>query len=152
MSLSVVNRGALGVRHLGGRGRIQYGRAAMRLRRRGQATTGLVALIVLLGSLWAGVLGVSGPRDPADQLITSHAPLGVGAAVLPEPPPVLGTSAERPDPGGRLLPLLLGLLAASLVVAGGRPATRGGPGRAPARPPVLAAPRGPRAPPRLQPA
>jgi hypothetical protein len=151
MSPSVVD-GERWVRRLGGRGWIQYGRATMRGRRRGQATTGLVALIVLLGSLWAGVLGVSGPRDPADQLITSHAPLGVEAAVLPEPPPVLGTSAERPDPGGRLLPLLLGLLAASLVVAGGRPATRGGPGRAPARPPVLAAPRGPRAPPRLQPA
>ena len=58
----------------------------------------------------------------------------------------------RTGPGGRLVPLLLGLLAASVVVAYGVPARRRRSGSAPARSLVLSAPRGPRAPPRLQPA
>jgi hypothetical protein len=123
----------------------------MRVPRQAQSTTALVVLAVLLGSLWAGVLGPSGPGTPAAQLTASRSILGLGAAVLPDRAPALRLSAERPDPGGRLLPLLLGLLGASLTVAGGMP-----PGRRrsslPARLPVLTVPQGPRAPPRLQPA
>jgi len=85
----------------------------MRVHRQAQATTALVVLAVLLGSLWAGVLGASGPGTPVDQLTASRSLLGLEAAVLPERVPALYPSAERPEPGGRLLPLLLGLLAAS---------------------------------------
>ena len=51
-----------------------------------------------------------------------------------------------------LLSLLLGLVAASLTVVFGVAARRRRSGLAPARFPVRSAPRGPRAPPRLQPA
>ena len=124
----------------------------MRVKRQAQPTTGLVVLAVLLGSLWAGVLGASGSGTPAAQLTAGRSLLGLEAAVLPDRAPALRPSAERPDPGGRLLPLLLGLLAASVTVADGVPARRRRSSRAPARSPVLAAPRGPRAPPGLQPA
>jgi hypothetical protein len=123
----------------------------MRVHRQAQSTTELVVLAVLLGSLWAGVLGASGPGTPAVQLTASRSMLGLGAAVLPDRAPALRPSAEPPDPGGRLLPLLLGLLGVSLAVAGGVPARRRR-SSLPARLPVLAVPRGPRAPPRLQPA
>jgi hypothetical protein len=139
------------VRCLGGVQEIQYRRATMRVSRQARSTTALVVLAILLGSLWAGVLGASGPGTPAAQLTASRSILGLGAAVLPDRAPALRPSAERPDPGGRLLPLLLGLLGASLAVAGGVPARRRGSGL-PARLPVRAVPRGPRAPPRLQPA
>lgn len=124
----------------------------MRVHRQAQATTALVVLAVLLGSLWAGVLGASGPGIPVDQLTVSRSLLGLEAAVLPERVPALYPSGERPEPGGRLLPLLLGLLAASVTVANGVPTRRRRSSPAPAWSPVLAAPRGPRAPPGLQPA
>jgi hypothetical protein len=125
----------------------------MRADRRQQVTRGLVVLAVVLGSLWAGALGASGPGGPADQLTASRPPLGVEAAAPPDRSPALRPSAERPDPGGRLLPLLLGgLLAGSLTIADGVPARRRRSGLASARPPVLPARRGPRAPPHLHPA
>ena len=124
----------------------------MRVHRQAQATTALVVLAVLLGSLWAGVLGASGPGTPVDQLTASRSLLGLEAAVLPERVPALYPSAERPEPGGRLLPLLLGLLAASVTVANGVLTRRRRSSPAPAWSLVIAAPRGPRAPPRLQPA
>jgi hypothetical protein len=107
---------------------------------------------VLLGPLWAGGMTAPATGGPAGQLTAGASPPGVEAAALPDRVPALRPSAERPDPGKRLLPLLLGLLAASLTVARDLPARRRRSGRAPARSPVLAAPRGPRAPPRLQPA
>src|SRR5918999_207955 len=70
---------------------------------------------------------------------------GIESAALPDRVPALRPSPERPDPGGRLLPLLLGLLAASLTVACGVLARRRCSGPAPARSPALAVPRGPRA-------
>ena len=139
--------------HLGGYERIQYGRSAVQANRQHQATTGLVVLAVLLGSLWAGGLAAPAVGGPADQLTSGRSLPGIAPAVLPDRLPALRPSAERPDPGGRLLPLLLGLLAASLTAASGIPAGRRRSIRAPARSPVLSTPRrGPRAPPRLQPA
>ena len=123
----------------------------MRVHRQAQATTALVVLAVLCGSLWACALGASGPGTPVDQLIASRSLLGLEAAALPDRAAALRPPAERPDPAGRLLlPLLLGLVAASVTVANGVSASRGR-GPAPAQSPVLAAPRAPRAPPRLQP-
>ena len=124
----------------------------MRVYRQAQATTALVVLAILLGWLWACALGASGPGTPVDQLIASRSLLGLEAAALPDRAAALRPSAERPDSGGRLLPLLLGLVAASVTVANGVPARRRRSSPAPAWSPVLAAPRGPRAPPGLQPA
>ena len=115
-------------------------------------TTGLVVLAVLLGSLWAGGGTAPATGGPAGQLTAAASLPGIEAAALPDRVPALRPWAERPDPGQRLLPLLLGLLAASLPVAHGVPGRRRRSGRAPARSPVLAIPSGPRAPPRLQPA
>jgi len=124
----------------------------MRVHRQAQATTALVVLAVLCGSLWACALGASGPGTPVDQLIASRSLLGLEAAALPDRAAALRPPAERPDPAERLLlPLLLGLVAASVTVANGVSASRGRSGPAPAQSPVLAAPRAPRAPPRLQP-
>jgi hypothetical protein len=123
----------------------------MRTSRRRRATTVTVVLAVLVGSLWAGALA-AGAADPADQLTANYARPGLEAAVPSDRAPALRASAQRPDPGGRLLPLLGGLLAASLTVASGVPARRRRSRLAPARSPARSAPRGPRAPPSLQPA
>lgn len=124
----------------------------MRVNRQQRATTtGLVVLAVLLGSMWVDALAGSRVSRPVDQLTASHAQLGV-EAVPPDRTPALRPSAQRPDPGSRHIPLLLGLLVASLTAAFGVPARRRRSSLAPARSPVLSAPRGPRAPPRLQPA
>jgi hypothetical protein len=124
----------------------------MPVTRKRHATTGLVVLALLLGSLWAGGAAAPAAGNAGGQLAGSASLPGIGPAALPDRIPALRPSAERPDPGGRLLPLLGGLLAASLTVASGVPARRRRSSLAPARPPVLSAPRGPRAPPRLQPA
>jgi hypothetical protein len=124
----------------------------MPVNRKRHATTGLVVLAVLLGSLWASGAAAPAAGNAGGQLASSAPLPGIGPAALPDRVPALRPSAGRPDPGGRLLPLLLGLLAASLTVASGVPARRRRSSLAPARSPVLSAPRGPRAPPRLQPA
>jgi hypothetical protein len=129
---------------------IQYGRTTMRMRRKHSATRALLVLVVVLGSLWAGGLAASAAENAAGRLAAPAALPGIEAGALPDRVPVLRPSAERPDPGGRLLPLLGGLLAASLPVASGVPARRRRSSLAPARSPALSAPRGPRAPPRLQ--
>jgi hypothetical protein len=140
-------------RLLGGGRDIQYRRTTMRERRRQRATRGLVVLAVLLGSLWAGGLASSTAGGTAGQLTASRPLLGVEAAALPDRPPALRPSTERPDPTGRLLPLLGGLLAGSLAVVSGARDRRRRSGPTPARSPVLSARQGPRAPPRrLQPA
>jgi hypothetical protein len=124
----------------------------MRVNQQRRAATGLVVLAVLLGSLWAGGLAAPATGDAADQLAASRSLLGLEPAAPPDRGPALRPSAERPDPGGRLLPLLAGLLAGSLMVAAAAPARRRRSGRVAVRSPVGPAPGGPRAPPRLQPA
>jgi hypothetical protein len=123
----------------------------MPVNRKRHATTGLVVLALLLGSLWASGAAAPAAGNAGGQLASSASLPGIGPAALPDRIPALRPSAERPDPGGRLLPLLGALLAASLTVASGVPARRRRSSLTPARPPVLSAPRGPRAPPRLQP-
>jgi hypothetical protein len=86
----------------------------MRVHRQAQAATGLVVVAVLLGSLWAGVLGASGAGNPADQVTASRLLLGVEAAVLPDRAPALRPSAERLESGGSLL---LGMVLAALAAA-----------------------------------
>jgi hypothetical protein len=91
----------------------------MRTSRQRQATTVTVALAVLLGSLWAGGLDPSATGDPTAQLSVTRPMPGIEAAVLPDRAPALRPSAERPDPAGRLLPLLVGLLLAAFAATFG---------------------------------
>jgi hypothetical protein len=121
-------------------------------RRQEHATTGLVVLAVLLGSLWAGGLAAPAAGDPATQLTASASLPGLEPAVPPDRAPALRPPAERPNPGGRLVPLLLGMLVAWVTVAFGVRAGRPRPGSARARSLHPAAPHGARAPPHLQPA
>jgi hypothetical protein len=123
----------------------------MGVNRRPHLTTAIVVLAVL-GSLWAGGLAVPAAGGPAGQLTAGASLPGIEPAALPDRAPALRPATERPGPVGRLLPLLLGLLAASLAVTQGVGARRRRSSLAPARSLVLSAPRGPRAPPRLQPA
>ena len=124
----------------------------MRVHRQAQATTDVVVFAVLLGSLWACALAASGPGTPMDQLTASRSLLGLEPAALPDRAAALRPSAERSAPGGRLLlPLLLGLAAASITNTNRVPTRRRQSSHTLAQSPVLAASRGPRAPPRLQP-
>jgi hypothetical protein len=123
----------------------------MGVNRRPHLTTAIVVLAVLLGSLWAGGLVVPAAGGPAGQLTAGASLPGIEPAALPDRVPALRPAAERSGPDGRLLPLL-GLLAASLTVTYGVGARRRRSSLAPARSPLLSAPRGPRAPPHLQPA
>jgi hypothetical protein len=131
---------------------IQYGQTAMRLQRQHMATRAFLVLAMVLASLWAGGRAVSVAGNRSGELAGSASLPGIESAALPDRLPAVRPSAERPDAAGRLLSLLLGLVAASLTVAFGIAARQRQSGVAPARPPVLSAPQGPRAPPRLQPA
>jgi len=122
----------------------------MRMNRQRRATMGLVVLAVLLGSLWTGREAASAASLPAGQLAAGAALPALEPGALPDRVPALRPSAQ-PDPGGRLLPLLLGLLAASLTVAHGVPARGRRSSGSPARSLARSAPWGPRAPPLLQP-
>ena len=124
----------------------------MRVNRQRQASTGLVVLAVLLGSLWAGSRAVSATGNLSGQLAGGASLPGIESAALPDRVPAVRPPAERSDSGGRLLSLVLGLVAGSLTVAFGVPARRRRSGLEPAWSPVLSARQGPRAPPRLQPA
>jgi hypothetical protein len=123
----------------------------MRVHRQRWATTGLVVLAVLLGSLWAGTLAASGAGSPADGLASSRSTLAE-AAVPPDRAPVLRPMAERPDRSGRLLPLLLGMVVAALAASFGPGVRRPRSDLAPVRPLVWPGRLDARAPPSLQPA
>jgi hypothetical protein len=131
---------------------IQYGQTAMPMQRPHMATRAFLVLAIVLASLWAGGRAVSGAGSLSGQLAGGASLPGIESAALPDRLPAVRPSAERPDPGGRLLSLLLGLVAAARTVAFGSPARRRGSGVAPAHSPVFSSPQGPRAPPRLQPA
>jgi hypothetical protein len=98
--------------------RIQYGQPAMRVNRQQQGTTVLVVLAVLLGSLWTGGLVAGAAGNPAE-LAANHPQAGIQPAALRDRPLVVRPPVERPGPQGRLVPLLLGALAAALVAAYG---------------------------------
>jgi hypothetical protein len=104
----------------------------MRVNPQRRATTVLVVLAVLLGTLWAGTLGASGAGSPADQLRASRSLLGVEAAVPPGRAPALRPPAERADLGGSVV-ALLGMLVAALTAAFGTWAGRARPTVARAR-------------------
>jgi hypothetical protein len=105
----------------------------MRVNTQRHATTVLVVLAVLLGTLWAGAPGASGAGGPADQLRAGRSRLGVEAAVPPGRAPALRPPAERADLGGRMVALLLGMLVTALAAASGTWAGRARPTVARAR-------------------
>jgi hypothetical protein len=90
---------------------------AMRVHRQ-QATRVFLVLAVLLGSLWAGGLIAAAAGNPAG-LAASHPQLGIQPAALRDPALALRSPVDRPGSQGRLVPLLLGPLAAALVAAQG---------------------------------
>lgn len=124
----------------------------MRMQRRHSTLRAFLVLAMVLASLWAGEPAVSAGTEHKGQLANGASLPGIESAALPDRVPAVRPSAERSDPGGRLLSLLLGLVAASLAVAFGTAARRRRSGLVPARFPARSAPREPRAPPRLQPA
>ena len=105
----------------------------MGVNRRRQATTGLVVLAVVLGWLWVGGLAGAAAGAPTDELTMSRPPLVLDPAVPPGRAPALRPAAERPDPGGRLVPLVLGLVVAALAASFGLGARRPRPGPVPVR-------------------
>jgi hypothetical protein len=131
---------------------IPYRQTAMRMQRRHSIAMASLVLAMVLASLWAGGRAVPAAGNLSRQLAGGASLPVIESAALPDHGPALRPSAERAVPVGRLLPLLLGLVAAPLTVAYGIAARRRRSGLAPARSPVLSAPQGPRAPPRLQPA
>ena len=131
---------------------VRYRRTTMRVNRLRHPATGLVVLAALLGTLWAGGLAAPASGEQATQLTGGATLPWIEPAVPPDRVPALRPSAERPDPGGRLTPLLLGLLVASVTVAYGVRPGRLRSSSARARPPTPPAPVGGRAPPHLQPA
>jgi hypothetical protein len=90
----------------------------MRVNRQQQATRMLLVLAVLLGSLWTGGLVAATAGSPTE-LATHHRQLGIQPAALRDRLLVARQPVERPGPQGRLVPLLLGALAAALVAAHG---------------------------------
>jgi len=124
----------------------------MGVNRRRQATTGLVVLAVVLGWLWVGGLAASAAGTPTDELTMSRSLLVLDPAVPPGRAPALRPAAERPDPGGRLVPLVLGLVVAALAASFGLGARRPRPGPVPVRSLLWSTHLEARAPPFLQPA
>jgi hypothetical protein len=123
----------------------------MRTQRQQPATRILLALAVVLGSLWVGGLAAR-PADTPDRLAAIHTQPGFEPATLGDRAPALRPPVGRSDPSGRLVPVLLGMLAAALAVAGGVRAGRSRPDMARSRSLARSTRLEPRAPPSLQPA
>jgi hypothetical protein len=131
---------------------IQYGQTAMRMQRQPSATRAFLVLAMVLASLWAGGLASSAAGDAADQLAASRALPGVEPAAPRDRVPALRPPVQRPAQSGRLVPVLLGILAAACAVASGVGAGRLRSGVARAGSLVQLAQGEARAPPFLQPA
>lgn len=131
---------------------IQYGQTAMRMQRRRSATRVFLVLAMVLASLWAGGLVSSAAGNAADQLAASRSLPGVEPAAPRDRVPALRPPDQRPSQSGRLVPVLLGILAAACAVAYGVGARRLGSELVRAGSLVLLGQGEARAPPFLQPA
>ena len=112
---------------------IQYGRTAMRMQRQHSTTRAFLVLAMVLASLWAGGLAASAAGNAAGPAGRGRSLPGIEAAALRDRVPALRPPAERPSQSGRLVPLLLGMLAAALAVVFGVGAGRRRSGLAPGR-------------------
>jgi hypothetical protein len=138
------------MRVLGVRQQIPYGQGAMRMQRQHSAARVVLVLALVLASLWAGGLASSAAGRSADQLAAGRAVPGVEAATPRDRVPALRPPVQRLTQSGRLVPLLLGVLATALAVAHGVGAGRLRSGLARARSLVQLARGAARAPPFLQ--
>ena len=121
---------------LGGGQMFQYGRTAMWRRRQHTAPGAFLVLAMVLAPLWAGGLVSSAAGNSADQLAASHSLPGVEPAAPPDRMPALRPPVQRSTQSGRLVPVLLGMLAAAFTVVHGVGARRLRSGLAAARSPV----------------
>jgi hypothetical protein len=103
---------------------IEYGRTAMRMQRQHSVTGAFLVLAMVLVSLWAGGLAASAAGNAADQLATSGSLPGVEPAAQRDRVPALRPPDQRPSQSGRLVPVLLGMLAAAFAAAYGFAAGR----------------------------
>ena len=101
----------------------------MRTPRQQSATRVLLALAVVLGSLWVGGLAARS-AEAADQLAAIHTQPAIQPATLGDRTSALRPSLGRSGPTSRLMPVLLGMLVAAVAVAGAMPAGRSRPGMA----------------------
>jgi hypothetical protein len=124
----------------------------MRMQRQHSATKLFLVLAMVLASLWAGGLVSSAAGDAADQLAASRSLPGVDAVAPRDHVPALRPPVQRPSQSGRLVPVLLGMLAAAFIVGYGVGAERLRSGLATARSLVQLTQLEARAPPTLQPA
>ena len=135
---------------LGGRRMIQYGRTAMRMQRQHSATRVFLVLAMVLASLGAGALASSVAGGVADQLAASRSRPGLESAAPRDRVPALRPPDQRPSQSGRLLPLLLGMLAGACALVYGVGAGRLRSGLAAGRSLVQLTQLAARAPPSLQ--
>ena len=91
----------------------------MRMQRQHSATRAFLVLAMVLASLWAGGLASSAVGNAADQLAASRSLPGVEPAAPRDRVPALRPPDQRPSQSGRLVPVLLGMLAAALAVGYG---------------------------------
>jgi hypothetical protein len=122
----------------------------MRMQRQHSATRAFLVLAMVLASLWAGGPAASAVGSPADLLAASRALPGVEPAAPPDRVPALRPPVQRPAQSGRLVPVLVGVLAAALTVAWGVGAGRRRSGRVAAPSLVQLTQLEARAPPSLQ--
>jgi hypothetical protein len=118
--------------------------------KRQQATRVLLVLAMVLASVWTGRLAASAADHPTNHLTASRPLPGIDAAILRDRLPALRPPVQRLTQSGRLVPLLLGVLATALAVAYGVGAGRLRSGLARARSLVQLAQGAARAPPFLQ--
>lgn len=122
----------------------------MGMQRQHSATRVFLVLAMVLASLWAGGLVSSDAGGTAGQLAASRALPGLEPAAPRDRVPALRPPDQRPSQSGRLLPVLLGMLAGAYAlvygVGAGRRRSGLAAGRSLVQPTQLAA----RAPPLLQ--
>jgi hypothetical protein len=124
----------------------------MRMQRQHSATRAFLVLAMVLASLWAGGLATSAAGNAADRLAAGGSLPGVEPAVPRDRVPALRPPDQRPSQSGRLVPVLLGILAAAVAAAHGVGAGRLRSGPAAGRSLVQLTQLAARAPPSLQPA
>ncbi len=106
---------------------MQYRLTTMRANRQQLVTRVLLALVVLLASVSTASLAAPAAGHSTMHLTVGRTLPGIEPAILRDRLPSLHPAVERPDRSGRLVPVLMGILAAALAVAhslgAGRPSS-----------------------------
>jgi hypothetical protein len=97
----------------------------MRMQEQHPATRAFLVLAMVLASLWAGGWLVSSAAgSSADQLTDGRSPPGIAPAAPRDRVPALRPPDQRSRQSGRLVPILVGLVAAACAVVYGPGAGR----------------------------